>query len=176
MLINKKGLINGVFVIIFLLLFLGIVALLVLKMSSHALEGFNNLTIVQEDPILMENVDKAFNFVDWFDRIIVLIMLALYVSYLISAVSISTEEPVYFLIFVFFLGLGTIFAMISSNVWVFMSDLSIFSDVVGLLSLTDFVLRFLPFISLIVGIIGAVLFYARRDGVRRGAGGVNLLE
>lgn len=176
--INKKGLIDGVFILIFILFSLGMVSLLTLKMFAYAEPVFLNMTIVANDTVMTENIERAFSTSDWFDNIFVFVMVALYISYLISAVSLRTDEPVYFLVFVFLLALVTIVAMIISNAWVYMFSLDIFSDVVGLLTMTDFVMRFLPFISLVVGIIGAVLFYSRKQSFSRGGGndGVNLLE
>lgn len=120
------------------------------------------------------NIDVMFT---WPDKLFVMLYIGMLILFLVSAVTLPSENPIFFLLFIGTLILVTVLAMMFSNAWTtILTTDEMFSDAAEQLTFTDFFLRFFPYITFFTGILGALLFYARKSESFTGGGSLDGFE
>jgi len=97
----------------------------------------------------------------WTDQIFILLYIVLLAGYLISAVTITVDRPIFMIVFGFVLVVITVLSMVLSNAWAFMISQPNFFEAAQDLGFMSFVMRYFPVITFFIGIIGGLLFYSR---------------
>lgn len=158
---NKKGLATGIIALTIFIFIFAITSLFALKMwneTNEVIQNLDNETVPQN---VKDKIDALTSKMEWGDKLFMLFFVLLLASYIISSVTIPVDRPIFFFIFIIVLIFTTIIAMFLSNSWQYLIDSTIFANEVGSLTLTSFVMRYLPIISFVIGIVGAILFYSR---------------
>lgn len=169
---NKKGLASGILVILivmFISAFMSIISLVMAKEFTDTLNNISNETVSQyTKDLIVENTGFMF----WGDKIFIMLFIVLLITYLISSMTLEVQQPLFFVLFCFVLILTTILAMWLSNSWTYILQDSALATAAQNLKFTDYFMRYLPIITFIIGICGAVIFYARsQTEFTEGAGG-----
>ena len=169
---NKKGLASGILVIMivmFLSAFMSLISLVMADQFLNTINAVSNETIAQETKDLI-TANTGFMF--WGDKLFVMLFMVLLVAYIISSMTLEINQPLFFLLFCFVLVLTTILSMWLSNAWTYVLQDPLLAEAATNLKFTDYFMRYLPIITFIIGICGAVIFYARgKTEFTRGAGG-----
>ena len=169
---NKKGLASGILVILivmFLSAFMSIISLVMAEQFTDTLDHVSNETINQyTKDLIVENTGFMF----WGDKLFVMLFIVLLVAYLISSMTLEVQQPLFFVLFCFVLVLTTVLAMWLSNSWTYILQDEMLASAATNLKFTDYFMRYLPIITFVIGICGAVIFYARgQTEFTTGAGG-----
>lgn len=160
---NKKGLASGVLAILIVMFIFALCSLVALKgwnMFNDTIQGTDDSVVSSG---IKEKIDGLSYMFEWGDKLFITLFIVLYLSYLVSSVTIPTQQPVYLFIFLGILVITTLLAMGISNAWTFITDLTILSNEAAQLSFTNYFMMYLPFITLLMGISGAIIFYSRTD-------------
>lgn len=169
---NNKGLLASIVVLIIILFLLGVFGLFVRYIWSHVETVVDDLPAdVAANYTKLEIQEKITPISYYPDKLFVYVFIALLIAYIISAVSIPPENAVFLVVFFFILIFLSVFAMILSNGWVYLTTQTDLSAVVTDLPFTDFFMKFMPFITFFTGVIGAMLFYTRNKGEFNKIGG-----
>lgn len=169
---NKKGLVGGIIAIVLILFVFAIFSALAFYMWNSANNTFQN---VGNETINQPTKDKIGSFTNkfmWADKVFMLLYVVLLVGYIITATATSTESPVFLVIFAIILIIFTIITMLLSNAWSWIIGAPL-SSVSGYFSYTNFFMKNLPIITFFTGLIGAIIFYGRRN---TGGGDVGAFE
>lgn len=169
---NKKGLASGIIVILvvmFLSAFMSIIALVMANKFTETINNVSNETISQyTKDLIVENTGFMF----WGDKLFVMLFIVLLIAYLISSMTLEVQQPLFFVLFAFVLILTTVLAMWLSNAWTYILQDPLLAAAATNLKFTDYFMTYLPIITFIIGICGAVIFYARgQTEFTTGAGG-----
>lgn len=169
---NKKGLASGILVILivmFLSAFMSIISLVMANQFTTTLNNISNETVTQyTKDLIVENTGFMF----WGDKLFVMLFIVLLIAYLISSMTLEVQQPLFFVLFAFVLVLTTVLAMWLSNSWTYILQDDLLSAAATNLKFTDYFMRYLPIITFVIGICGAVIFYARgQTEFTTGAGG-----
>lgn len=169
---GKKGLASGILVIMIVMFLSAFTSLLALAMANEfydVIDNVDNETISQD--VKDQIVDNT-GFMFWGDKLFVMLFVVLLVSYLISSATLEVQRPIMLLLFFGMLVLTTVLAMWLSNSWTYVLQDPLLSAAVENLKFTDYFMRYLPFITFIIGIGGAVIFYGRKTtSFSEGSGG-----
>lgn len=170
---RKKGLIMSILIMMFVLFLFAIGSLIAQTLWNgfiDAVDGADNTTIT---PDVKEKINDFSSTMAWGDKLFIIFFLILMAGYMISSVTLPADKPIYFLIFFVMLVFITILAMILSNAWAYISTNPNFLEAAADLEFTDFFMKYFPIFTFLVGIIGAVLFYTRRQSGFNGGGAVD---
>lgn len=166
---NKKGLSSGI-VLFTLLMFIfalgSLFSLTLWNQFNNTIQSMDNETIGQN---VKDQIQDLGSRLLWADKLFVFFYVALLVSYLISASSMNTDDPTFIIVFIGVLIFVTIMAMFISNAWAYLIENPNFVSAASNLSFTNYVMKYYPIITFIVGVVGAVIFYARKN---EGLGGI----
>lgn len=169
---NKKGLASGILVIMIVMFLSAFMSLISLTMANEFLDTIDNVsndTIAQETKDLIRD---STGFMFWGDKLFVMLFMVLLIAYLISSMTLEVNQPLFFILFCFVLVITTILAMWLSNAWTYVLQDEILAAAATNLKFTDYFMRYLPIITFIIGICGAVIFYARgKTEFSTGSGG-----
>lgn len=159
---NKKGLASGIFVIMVVMFVSALLGLISLVMAN---EFYDQLEVIPNETISQEVKDKIVDntgFMFWGDKIFTMFFIVLLIAYIVSSSTLEVQRPIMLLLFFGFLVIVTILAMWLSNSWTYiLQDPRLAASVVNL-KFTDYFMRYLPYITFVTGIIGAVIFYGRK--------------
>lgn len=169
---GKKGLATGILAIIIVMFIFALTSLIALKGWNEVNDAFQSLDDSVASPDVKTKIDNLSYIFDWGDKVFVMLFIVLLISYLISSVTMPTDMPIFFLLFIGILVLTTILAMGISNMWNFIANLDILSYEASTMKFTNFFMGLLPFITVIIGIAGAVLFYGRRANTNTDMGDI----
>lgn len=159
---NKKGLAQGIFVIMVVMFVSAFLSLLSLVMAQ---EFYDTIDQVPNETISPEVKDKIVDntgFMFWGDKIFTMFFIVLLIAYLISSSTLEVQRPIMLLLFFGFLVLVTFIAMWLSNSWTYVLQDPRLAAAATHLKFTDYFMRYLPYITFITGIAGAVIFYGRK--------------
>lgn len=159
---NKKGLATGILVlmiVMFLSAFMSILALAMANQFTTTLNSVDNETISQT---VKDQIVNNTGFMFWGDKIFVMLFVVLIISYIITSATLEVQRPIYLLLFFGMLVFTTLLAMWLSNSWVYILQEPTLAAAAQNLKFTDYFMRYLPFITFIAGIMGAVIFYGRK--------------
>lgn len=174
---NKKGLASGILVIMivmFLSAFMSLVALVMANEFTDTLNEISNETISQDTK---DKIVDNTGFMFWGDKLFVMLFIVLLVSYLISSSTLEVQRPVFLLLFFGMLVITTVLAMWLSNSWTYVLQDPLLAKAAENMKFTDYFMTYLPFITFIIGIFGAVIFYGRKTiGFNTGGGRTSGIE
>lgn len=169
---NKKGLATGIIAlmsVMFIAAFLSLISLTMANEFSDTLNTIPNETVSQT---VKDKIADNTGFMFWGDKVFVMLFIVLLISYLISSATLEVQRPIFLLIFFGILILTTVIAMWLSNAWTFILQDPLLSTASQHLHFTDYFMQYLPIITFVIGICGAVIFYGRRTtSFSRGSGG-----
>lgn len=168
---NKRGLLASLIAIMITLFLFAIFGLMTLYMGSMANEKFQSLDNETASPQVKEKIDNVFSYLLYGDKLFVILFVILIAAYIISSVTIPVNESWYIWIFLILLVFVTIFAMIFSNAWKYISSFPGLVDMTPNMKFTDYIMTYFPIVTFFIGIIGATLFYTRRKGGFEQTGG-----
>lgn len=170
---NKKGLLASIVVIIIILFLLGVFGLFTRYIWSNVETTINALPADIAANQTKQDIEDKITPISYYpDKLFVYLFISLLIAYLISSVTLPPEKVVFLVVFFFFLILLSVFAMILSNGWVYLTTQTDLSTVVADLPFTDFFMKFMPFITFFTGVIGSMLFYTRnKQDLQGGLGG-----
>jgi|AntAceMinimDraft_17_1070374.scaffolds.fasta_scaffold01601_2 hypothetical protein len=171
MLRNNKGLSSGLLAIMVILFSVALTSLFVNLVWDHVNDSFQGLDESVADNTTKQQIDDLTSMIDWSDKLFMGFLIVLIIGYLISAATIPTDEPITFILFMFFLLISIFLSMVLSNVWVTISNQASLLTSLGDLPLTNYVLTFYPTIIFFVGVIGALIFFTRRKNSGGSTGG-----
>lgn len=161
--LGKKALASGIIVILALMFFSAFTSLFSLVMWNQFNQAIQNAPNETIQPDVKQKVDELGAKMLWADKIFILLFTVLLVSFIISSVTLPVERPIYLLIFYVILVIVTIVAMGLSNSWAYvMQHPDVATAAQDMPAINNF-MRFMPFIVFFIGIIGSVLFYARKE-------------
>jgi hypothetical protein len=81
---------------------------------------------------------------------------------MVTSFSLSTDNTIYIILYYIFLVFISLFAMVISNGWSYLISNPNFIEAASYLSFTNYVFKYMPIIVFMMGLIGGVLFYARK--------------
>lgn len=174
MMMNKRGIASSMIFIVTFFLFMAIVNLFSLVMW----DAYNTIIQSQNDSVISPEVKAQINaFTDkmnWADDLFAFSYFLMIITFLITAKTSNKAQPEFIIVFIGLLIVITVFCMIISNTWQFFSEQPALSGSVSSLPYTNFIMSYYPIITLIVSVLGALLFYGRKDdpGSITGDGGV----
>ena len=174
MMMNKKGIASSMIFIVSFFLLMAIVNLLSLVMWN----GYNAVIQSQNESVISPEVKAKINAfsdkMNWADDLFAFSYFLMIITFLITAKTSNKAEPEFIIIFIGLLIVITVFCMIISNTWQFFSEQTALSSAVSSVPYTNFIMSYFPIITLIVSVLGALLFYGRKDdpGSFGGSGGV----
>ena len=161
---NKRGNLAIQTIMIMLALFIfalcSILSIVAWNAFDDSIQNMDNETISQD---VKDQVHGLGYLVLWGDKLFVTTFIILLISYIIASVTIPVEKPIFLILFLVILVFITIVAMILSNSWAYLIDNPNFISASAELKFTDFFMRYLPYIMFLIGIMGALLFYTRKE-------------
>ncbi|MCK4522457.1 MAG: hypothetical protein KAU20_07830 [Nanoarchaeota archaeon] len=161
---NKKGNLAIETIMIMLALFIfalcSILSITAWNVFDDSIQNMDNETVSQD---VKDQISGLGYLVLWGDKLFVIFFVILLISYIIASVTLPIEKPIYLIIFLVILVFITIVAMILSNSWAYLIENPNLIAAAGELKFTDFFMTYLPIIMFIIGIIGALLFYTRKE-------------
>lgn len=158
---NNKGLTNSLVAIIVVLFVFGLSSLLAVTIWTPFNKVVQDMDSSMTDNSTKERVDGLTKYIDWGDKLFTFLLIALLIAYLITSFTLPAQNAWLFLIFIGFLVLVTLLAMLLSNSWTYILSDPGFSSYAGHVPITDYVLRHFPVFTFLIGIVGGVIFYSR---------------
>ena len=158
---NSKGLAQSLIaitVVLFVFAFLFIVVKAVWTPFNANIQSLDSSVADNETKA---KIDGLTSYINWGDKLFTFFLVALLVAYIITSFTLPAQNSWLFLLFVGFLVLVTLLAMILSNSWTYMLSDPIFSSYAADVGVTDYVLRHFPVFVFLVGLVGGVIFYSR---------------
>lgn len=169
---NKRGLANSIIAFTIIIFVFGITSLVSLTMwniVNAEIQSIDNDTIA---PNVKAKIDSLSSYMLWGDKLFITIFVGLFIAYLISSVSLPADKSIMLFMYIIYLIFISIFAMVISNGWEFITQNPNFVTAAQSLKFTDFFLKYLPIITFFIGIIGGVLFHAKnKDDISINKGG-----
>lgn len=159
---GRKGLASGIIVIMavmFTAAFLSILAVIMATQFENTINAVPNESISQD---IKDQIAQNTTFMDWGDKLFVMLFLVLLLTYIISSITIPVQHPLYLVLFMVLLIFVCFIAMWLSNSWVYIMQDPLISSAAEQLKFTDYFMRYLPIITFIIGVMGAVIFYGRK--------------
>jgi len=160
--LNNKGLAYSLFVIIGLLFLFGICALVGLTgwfLVNDTVQNMDNETV---RPDVKVKINEYTDVMLWSDKIFIMFFVALIIGFMVTSFTISTDNTIYIILYFIFLVFISLFSMVISNGWHYLINNPNFIDAAAELSFTNYVFKYMPIIVFMMGLIGGVLFYARK--------------
>lgn len=173
---NKKALASSILVILIVMFATAFMSLTALVMAGKFLDtinGVSNETISQD---VKDNIVTNTQFIYWGDKLFVMLFIVLLAAFLISSMTLEVQKPIFFLIFAGILIFTCVIAMWLSNAWTYVLQDDLISPAVQHLRFTDYFMRYLPVITFVTGIMGAVIFYGRKQQNFTGGGATDGIE
>jgi len=169
--VNKKGMLAGIIALLIVVFMVAISFLVSLQFWIEIEEVMLNTTDSAISQSAKDNIELIRPAVFGpFDYFFAFLLVALLISYIVTSVTLPTDRPVFLIIFLGFLVIITIIAMFLSNGWAYIAEHPNFVDAIDELSITDWFMRYLPYVVFFTGISGAVLFYSRKSQDFTGGG------
>lgn len=159
---NKRGLASSllaVIVVLFVFALYSLIALTGWNFFNDTIQGLDNSTVDQN---VKDQIDDLGVFMGWGDRIFVLFFIAILIGFMVTSFTISTDNTIYIALYFVFLVFASIIAMIVSNGWGYLIENPNLAAAAADLPFTTWFLTYLPVITFFMGLIGGVIFYARR--------------
>ncbi len=159
---GKKGLASGIIAVIVVLFLFGLFSLLAItgwNQFNNTIQGLENSTVSQE---VKDNIDELGDFTGWADRLFILVFVALLVGYIVTSFTLTTDKTIFIVLFFIFLIFSSIIAMIFSNGWAYLIANANFVSAASELPFTTWFMTYLPLITFFMGLIGGIIFYARK--------------
>ena len=159
---DKKGSVQDVFLIIIMLLVFAIFFVIMMIVQSHidaaASPAFENVSAGSS--IGITTVSSIFN--NSLNYMYLAVFFALIIGTLIMAYMTPTHPIFYLLAIILFVGL-MIISVVISNTWQSFANASpeIYNTVTGHLTFADYILNNLPIVSLVIGVLVAIVLFAR---------------
>lgn len=164
---NKKGITSSLLVLIVVLFILAIFSIVSQVLWTEYETVLVNATNITNNtlipPDVMNDILEANDQLNIADNLFVMCFVLLVVAFLISCSVTPSENPIFFLIFLGFLVFTTIISMVLSNAWVYIAENPNFVGAVASLGFIDYIMRYYPVITLIIGLMGGIIFYARKQ-------------
>jgi len=160
---SKRGLANGIMTVMIVLFLFGLFSLLAItgwNQVFNTIDSLDNATVSQD---VKDKIDDLGGFTGWADKLFILVFIALLVGYMVTSFTLSSDKTVYIVFFFLFLILSSIVAMILSNGWAYLINNVNLIAAAGELPFTTWFLTYLPVITFFMGLIGGVIFYARKQ-------------
>lgn len=129
------------------------------KQVDSIFQNADNDTIA---PHVKAEISELSGFMGWGDNIFVLFFIALLIGFMVTSFSISTDKTIYIALYLVFLIFTSIIAMIVSNGWSYLIANPNLAAAAAELPFTTWFLTYLPIITFFMGLIGGVIFYARK--------------
>ena len=169
---NNKGLANSLITIMVLLFLFGFVSVLALAIYGEWTDRINSLPSDVASDSVKEDIATYTSGIFLLDKFFTVFLIVLLVAYLITSFTLPTKNVWFFLLFVGFLIIVTIAAMVFSNSWSYMLSDPFFSTALDSVPVTDYVMRHFPLFVFFTGVLGAVVFYSRsrEEGFSSGGG------
>jgi len=169
---NKKGLASGIIAIMavmFTSAFLSVIALVMADQFTQVINSQSNETIPQD---VKDKIAENTQFMNWGDKLFVMMFVVLLLTYIISSMTLPVMRPIFLLLFMGLLIFVCFIAMWLSNAWVYIMQEGFIATAAQSLPFTDYFMRNLPVITFIIGIMGAAIFYGRKqEDFSSGSGG-----
>lgn len=168
---NKKGLASGILlimVVMFTSAFMSLTALIMAGEFYDTIDNISNETVSQD---VKDQIHHNTRFMFWGDNLFVILFIVLLLAYIISSVTIEVQKPIFFILFGGLLIFTCVLAMWLSNAWTYIMQDATISAAAENLKFTDYFMRYLPIITFVVGIMGAVIFYGRKKTAFTAGGG-----
>jgi len=159
---NKKGLATGLLVIVIFMFVFALMSLLSITLFDEFNGSIQNMDNETISPAVKAKIELLRDKMLWGDKLFAFFFVALLIAYLISSVTITTENPEYLFIFFILILLTSLLCMVFSNTWAFMIEQPNFVVAATELSFTNYILSYYPIFMFLTGILGAGLFYARK--------------
>src|SRR6056297_1690678 len=117
---NNKGLANGLIAIMILLFVFGFISVLVIKIHSEWSGAINDLdeSVASDETKLLISQNTQGIFL--LDKLFTIFLIVLLISYLVTSFTLPTKNAWFFLLFIGFLIIITVVAMVLSNSWTYM--------------------------------------------------------
>lgn len=173
---NKKALASSILVILIVMFataFMSLTALVMANQFINTINGVSNETISQD---VKDNIVNNTQFIYWGDKLFVMLFICLLAAFLISSMTLEVQKPIFFFIFAGILIFTCVLAMWLSNAWTYVLQDDLIRPAVQNLKFTDYFMRFLPIITFVTGIMGAVIFYGRKQSGFSNGGGTSGIE
>lgn len=167
---NRKGLASGLLAIIIVLFFFAIISLISLagwNLVNSTLQDVDNSTI---SPSVKTQIDGLSSFMGWGDRIFLLFFIALLIGFMVTSFSLSTDKTIYIVLYFIMLVFISVVSMIVSNGWSYLVENPNFIEAAADMPFTTWFFTYLPVVIFFIGLIGGVIFYARKQSSPTGNG------
>lgn len=161
---NKKGLASSLLVFTILLFTVGVVSLLCLFIWSHYMEAINGLDSELASDTTKAEIANAGAKLLIFDKLFVTLYVALLIGFIISASTLPATEILSIFVYIIFLIAVTVIAMLLTNTMDFIATETVLSASTGEVPIMLNILKFLPYSTFFIGVLGAVIFYSRQNG------------
>jgi len=166
---NKKGLVNSVLAIVFVLFMFAITSALAIKIWTDINTNIQGLDETVADNYTKQQIADLGGYISWADKLFSFAIVTLIIGLFITSFTLPAEN--YWLLIVYFgvLLVITIVAMFVSNTWTVLINQPELIGTIGELQFTDFVMRTFPYIVFFSGLVSGLIFYLRaRQGAATG--------
>jgi len=160
--LNKAGLASGILATIIILFVFALFSLIALAGWNYVNTTFQSMDNETVSPTVKAEINSLSNFMGWGDTIFVFFFIALLIGFMVTSFTISTDKTIYIALYFVFLIFSSIIAMVVSNGWAYLTEFSFLTAAAADLPFTDWFMTYLPTISFFMGLIGGVIFYARK--------------
>lgn len=171
---GKKGLASGIIAVIVVLFLFGLFSLIAItgwNEFNSTIQGLDNATVSQD---VKDNIDGLGDFTGWADKLFIMVFVALLIGYMVTSFTVSTDKTIFIVLFFIFLIFSSIIAMIFSNGWAYLISNANFVTAASELPFTTWFMTYLPIITFFMGLIGGVIFYARKRTAAPSSDGFNV--
>lgn len=159
---SKKALASSIVAVIGILFVFGLFSLIALAGWGYVNNSFQSMDNDTVSPSVKDQIDGLTSYVNWGDRIFTLFFIALLIGFMVTSFTASTDNAVYIALYLFFLVLVSVVAMFLSNGWHYLINQPNLIAAASELAFTNWFMSYLPVITFFMGLIGGIIFYARK--------------
>lgn len=170
---NKRGLASGLIAVMLVLFLFGVFSLLGLTAWNQVNDTIQNLDNNTVSQPVKDKIDDLSSFMNWGDKFFILIFVAMFLGFIITSFTLPTNQSVFFMIYMMFLVFISILAMILSNSWHYLVNNINFIEAAASLPFTDWFMNYQPIVVFVTGLVGGIIFYARKNTNPIGGSGAN---
>jgi len=161
---NKKGLASSLLVLTIVLFVMGIISLFSLYIWGHYMDAINGMDADIAPDHVKTEIAEAGAKIFIFDKLFVTLYIALLIGFIISASTLPSTDVLSVFVYIMFLIAITVVAMLLTNTMDVITGETVLSTVTSQTPIMLNIIKFLPYSTFFVGLLGAIIFYSRQNG------------
>lgn len=160
---RKRAIAGNLVIMVFVMFFFALFSLLSLYMWDQAETAFNNMDNDTVSETVKLKITEYRVKMTFGNKLFVFLFICLLIAYLISAITTPIESPYYMIVFAVVILLTTILSMIFANTWNYIIENPNFITAAADMGFITYFMRYYPIYTFFIGIIGAILYFSRKE-------------